>query len=360
MKISKRFKRSALETGALALFLMDLCWWHTRVLAWLAVLYFGWGYFRYRREAVLNFNRSRSIREQMTLSAIRTIEEEYTRRDDYDTFEKRARIRPPLERYFYFGRYRRVQQLLGRYIAGSSRMLDLGCGFGMNTVHAFRTLGVAAVGLELNGMKLTEAVRSCQPHPKPRNLDWVCGQAERPPFRPASFDCILCSEVLEHLLDPPAGLDACRYLLVEGGLLVLTTPSSHNLDHSSNPFIIAEKTASLLWDGVLPPYHNLHAQFEFDWRNPEPAYGIHYHFSRQRLRALLEERGFKTVWSGSYEAEVFPFLLLELLARGNVERIARFADPWENIIESIPVMRHLGQHLLWVAEKVAERPAGST
>ncbi|MDY0042704.1 MAG: class I SAM-dependent methyltransferase [Desulforhabdus sp.] len=351
MKFSKRFKKSTLEAGILTALFLDLLWWHSGFLFWLTALYFFFGYVLYRREALLNFKHSEPIRSKMTLADISAIEEEYTRRDDFNTFEKRAMVRSPLDRYYYLGRYRRVQDLLDRYGAGAGRILDMGCGFGIHTMYAFRQLRIPAVGLELNRMKLTEAVRAFRLDEKPRNLNWVCGEAERPPFRPASFDCILFTEVLEHLLDPSAGLAACRYLLGEGGLLILTTPSSHNLNYSNNPFIIAEKVLSLYWDRILPPYHNLHAQFEFNWKKPEPAYGVHYHFSQRRLAFLLQQNRFETVWWGSYEIEAFPFLLLELLAQGNVKTIAKFADRLEMLSEKLPLIGHLGQHLLWIAQK---------
>ncbi len=340
------------EAAVLAVMLIDLLWWRTGALFWLALLYFIADYFFYRREARLNSSHSRKIRDKMTLADIRAIEEEYTLRSDFDTLDKRAMIRPPLERYFYLGRYQRVQRLLDRYASEAARVLDLGCGFGVNTVYILNHLGIPVVGLELNRLKMTEAVRAFRLEAKPKDLEWVCGEASKPPFKASSFDCILYTEVLEHLLEPVAGLAACRNLLSEGGLLLLTTPSSHNLNYSNNPFIVAEKMLSLIWDEVLPPYHNLHAQFEFNWRKPEPAYGVHYHFSRQRMKNLLSQNGFETVWWGSYEVEVLPFLLFELLAKGNVKEISQLADPFERLAEKIPLIGRLGQHLLWVARKV--------
>jgi 2-polyprenyl-3-methyl-5-hydroxy-6-metoxy-1,4-benzoquinol methylase len=40
----------------------------------------------------------------------------------------------------------------------------------------------------------------------------------------ASFDVVLCSEVIEHLPDPAAALRGLRRLLAPGGALVLSTP----------------------------------------------------------------------------------------------------------------------------------------
>ena len=43
------------------------------------------------------------------------------------------------------------------------------------------------------------------------------------PFRNASFDVILCTEVLEHLKEPQWAIDEMERVLLDGGKLVLTT-----------------------------------------------------------------------------------------------------------------------------------------
>ena len=48
------------------------------------------------------------------------------------------------------------------------------------------------------------------------------------PFHPASFDAVLCGDVVEHLRDPRAALARLRPFLRPGGRLVLTTPNVAN------------------------------------------------------------------------------------------------------------------------------------
>lgn len=48
------------------------------------------------------------------------------------------------------------------------------------------------------------------------------------PFEPASFDAVLCGDLIEHLRDPQAFLARVRPLLRPGGRLVLTTPNVAN------------------------------------------------------------------------------------------------------------------------------------
>jgi SAM-dependent methyltransferase len=380
MKISKRFKRSTLELSILILLFLDITWWSTRLISCFCILYFLAEYLWYRREAKLNRKASEPIHAGMTLSSIKEIERTYTMRDDYNTPEKRALVRPPLDRHFYHQRYAQVRNLLDRYARNARTILDVGCGFGKNTAYIAHSLGRRAVGIDIDSLKLVEAARRLDKtvpaearsftggsmEPKGADLktagvptearsgeacSFVCADAVQPPFRASTFDCILMTEVLEHLISPAGGLNACRCLLREGGLLIITTPGSHNLDYSNNPFLLAEKLSSLFSDRVLPPYHNLHAERELNHRKPEPQYGIHYHFSIQQLETLIEDAGFETISRGSFEFEIYPYLLVELLARGDVDGIAKWVSPIEALLQRIPVIHLLGQHLLWVARK---------
>ncbi|HET7515319.1 MAG TPA: methyltransferase domain-containing protein, partial [Gaiella sp.] len=48
------------------------------------------------------------------------------------------------------------------------------------------------------------------------------------PLAPASFDAVVCGDLVEHLRDPVAALARLRPLLRPGGRLVLTTPNVAN------------------------------------------------------------------------------------------------------------------------------------
>ncbi len=349
MKLSKRLRKRLPEALLAALLILDLAWWHTRAVAWVCALLLLAAYLWYRREAALNAARAAPLRRQMHLSHIRRLENDYTRRDDFNTQAKRAALRSPLDRYYYHGRYRRVQRLLDGHLAGCRQVLDLGCGFGRNARYMREALNLSTVGLDLDELKLFESRRTAAPGDG--RPFWLCGDAGRPPFRDGAFDGILCTEVLEHLIDPAAGLAACRRLLAGGGRLLLTVPSRHDLDYTPNPFKLLEKVLSRFTDRVLPPYHHLHAQFEFNWRRPEPAYGVHHHFSWQRIKGLLADAGFRVRWRGSFEIEWFPYLLIEWLSRGDTDRIRRIVDPLEALSTRLPLIGLTGQHLLIVAQK---------
>lgn len=95
------------------------------------------------------------------------------------------------------------------------RVLDIGCGFAV-TGNLVRKSGGEYVGVEPNG--LARKRLSSDGHVVFDALDAV------PQDMP--FDCVLMIEVLEHLLDPLAALNAAYAKLRPEGVLFVTTPNS--------------------------------------------------------------------------------------------------------------------------------------
>jgi SAM-dependent methyltransferase len=52
----------------------------------------------------------------------------------------------------------------------------------------------------------------------------IIANAQTLPFRSNSFDCLLASEVVEHLMDPQSFIAEAHRVLVPGGKIVLTVP----------------------------------------------------------------------------------------------------------------------------------------
>jgi hypothetical protein len=73
---------------------------------------------------------------------------------------------------------------------------------------------------------------------------------------------------------------------------------------------------------------------------------------------LLQDAGFTAIRRESFEVEVFPYLVIELLFQGDLERIRKYLAPLEALLTRLPVIGSLGQHLVWVARKV-DRTSGN-
>ena len=68
-----------------------------------------------------------------------------------------------------------------------------------------------------------------------RKID-ILASADDLPFADATFDCILCTEVLEHCADPLASLREMHRVLRPGGAVFLTTPFSVGIHEAPYDF----------------------------------------------------------------------------------------------------------------------------
>lgn len=112
----------------------------------------------------------------------------------------------PLQRYWQRRRY----QVVTSMAAGAERILDVGCG-------SSRIIGAGPlVGLDIVLAKLRYARRYGNP--------LVHGSIFELPFTDASFDCVICSEVIEHVPADERIFDELERVLTPGGRLILGTP----------------------------------------------------------------------------------------------------------------------------------------
>ncbi len=93
---------------------------------------------------------------------------------------------------------RNITDLVHR--AQPRRLLDVGCGEGVVLRHLDHHLhGVAEIGLDVDGTGLRVAQAQ-------NSVSLLQGSIYSLPFAPASFDLVLCCEVLEHVEAPRAAL----------------------------------------------------------------------------------------------------------------------------------------------------------
>jgi O-antigen biosynthesis protein len=121
-----------------------------------------------------------------------------------------------------YGEYARVQ-LLDLMDRPLGSVLDVGCARGAGAT-AMRDRGAThLVGLEIDS-EYAEAARE-------RYDEVVTGSAEGDlPWGPASFDTVLCYDVLEHTYDPWSILRQLQSLLKPDGRLHISLPNSRNVD----------------------------------------------------------------------------------------------------------------------------------
>lgn len=137
----------------------------------------------------------------------------YRHIEDYDWNDVTDHWRG-LESVLHRYRERQVMRLLRSYGTGE-KYLDIGCGTGL----ILRHLPAGSVGIDLNERHLSRARKYA---PK---AHVQIGDAEQLPFEASSFDTIVCTEVLEHLVFPEKALSEINRVLKTGGWLIGSTPA---------------------------------------------------------------------------------------------------------------------------------------
>jgi dolichol-phosphate mannosyltransferase len=169
---------------------------------------------------------------------------------DYDDRAYDSRI--PMQRYWQRSRVRHITEL----IAGEGPVLDVGCG----SSRIIGALPPGSVGLDILLRKLRYARRYSK--------HLVQGSGLALPFPDASFRCVLCSQVIEHVAKDPKIFDELCRVLAPGGRLVLGTP-----DYARWEWVVTEKIYARIVPGGYADEHISH-------------------YTRRELNAIFEQRGF--------------------------------------------------------------------
>ncbi|HEX3808747.1 MAG TPA: bifunctional 2-polyprenyl-6-hydroxyphenol methylase/3-demethylubiquinol 3-O-methyltransferase UbiG [Rhizomicrobium sp.] len=145
-------------------------------------------------------------------------------------------------------------------------LLDIGCGGGL-LCEPMARLGFAVLGADAS----EKNVRTAQAHACQADLDidYRCTDAETLVDEHRAFDVVLNMEVVEHVADLAAYLDACAKLVAPGGLMIVAT-----LNKTLKSLALAKIGAEYVLRWLPPGTH--------DWnRFVEPA----------KLSGLLEAAG---------------------------------------------------------------------
>ena len=193
----------------------------------------------------------------------------------------------------------RLLDLIAAHVP-SGRLLDVGCGHGLLLDEA-RKRGYETLGLELS----REAARYARDTLKleVRELPLESFGEGRNGDAPGEFDAIVLADVLEHLDDPVAAIDACARLLRPGGVVCIVTP---------DPSSVTARAAGARWWGYLPGHTVL--------------------LPRKTLRELISARGLVI-------SDDVPFVRTFAARRwvgGLAERLGPLSGPLNAVAERMP------------------------
>ncbi|MDT0345789.1 methyltransferase domain-containing protein [Streptomyces litchfieldiae] len=108
-----------------------------------------------------------------------------------------------------------------RYPAGS-RVLEVGCGVGAQTVHLVGgSPGARLVAVDISEASLARARDRVAAHARDADVEFHRADLRDLPFADASFDHVFVCFVLEHLWDPGRALAGLRRVLRPGGTITV-------------------------------------------------------------------------------------------------------------------------------------------
>lgn len=130
-------------------------------------------------------------------------------------------------------------------------------------------------------------------------LDYICDILSIP-VPDASFEIILCTEVLEHVAEPIQALHEFARILKPGGKLLLTAPLGSGLHQEPHHF----------YGGYTPHwYQKFLAEVGFNNLIIEPNGGFFKHYGQESIRFASK----MAPWRGSRQLILFPVWALSLL-----------------------------------------------
>jgi SAM-dependent methyltransferase len=122
----------------------------------------------------------------------------------------------------------RYFKLFKDYLPESGKILDLGCADG-KLLLILRKLGFEAVGLDIaqSFVDRAQLYSGC---------NVFCGTAENMVmFKEGEFDCIICTEVLEHVTSPYRALLEMNRILKLNGTAIISSPNAHHIVRIMRP-----------------------------------------------------------------------------------------------------------------------------
>ena len=103
-----------------------------------------------------------------------------------------------------------------------SKILDAGCGIGLNAFLAARK-GHIVTGIDNDSEKIVLAKKMLSRSNYP-NVSFLKNDVTKLQFTNKSFDCVICIEVLEHIKNDRKAIQEISKILNEDGLLIVSVP----------------------------------------------------------------------------------------------------------------------------------------
>src|SRR4029453_3526036 len=112
-------------------------------------------------------------------------------------------------------------------IGAGTKVIDVGCGAGRHSFEAYRR-GADAIAFDQNAADLNhvraimQGMKDQGEVPEPARAEVVKGDALDLPYTDGTFDCVIASEILEHVPEDDRAISELVRVLNPGGSLAIT------------------------------------------------------------------------------------------------------------------------------------------
>ena len=124
-----------------------------------------------------------------------------------------------------------VHRALDQHLQPGIRVLDAGCGKGSGVLRKYRQRMGLLVGVDKIAPKEGYG----------RMDEFILSELDDMPFPDATFDVVICYEVIEHLRNPQKVFAEFRRILIDGGVLIFKTPCA------ISPLFFFSRFSPFLW-----------------------------------------------------------------------------------------------------------------
>jgi ubiquinone/menaquinone biosynthesis C-methylase UbiE len=326
-------------------------WLRAAALAGLIAVW-TYSYARYRKAALAETARERELLRTANWETFSRVYNEQV-----VTIEEEFDIWGEYHQYRHEMRYDLISTAAAAACPDGGVVLDVGCGAAL-VADRMDGRAVTYIGVDYGGHHITYAREKRDAMSGPLTTAFARCAAEGLPFAEASFDVVVFSEVIEHLMQPELAVWEIARVLKPGGTFVMTT------NNASEVPLQSPLTHLFAWlEKAFGAYHpSLISRRPWVWpykvdRALLPAgapdvWVPHTHHIYAQTRAMFATAGFRAFRFSTFEFPP-PQSRLARWLDAHGDRGRRAVDALERLCRVLPLVNRLGAHMLVVCRKEA-------